>query len=331
MPSAPIHPALVCPDCRAPLANGTTLTCTGCGRSYPLATNGVPVLLPLESAFEPDKAAAGVDNYHAARSAESERKRRIRRGLPGLATDLQANAADRLANDLLAPAADASTGTVDGLVVGAGFRVEEYAGRFPQVNWLITDTEATFGASVVGDVCGLPVADASQDVVLCEHVLEHVLDPFTAAREIERVLKPGGIAVIKVPFNYPWHGGYIDFFRLTPAGYLSLFRRTEPVHIGHGPGPASTVTYAVQGAWVSLFRRRTARRMAVGIGRIILGPWKQLDRVLVRKPDSLGSACSMIFIGRRVETERTGPQVIAAAKALGIAPVLHPDQRPRPT
>jgi 2-polyprenyl-3-methyl-5-hydroxy-6-metoxy-1,4-benzoquinol methylase len=50
---------------------------------------------------------------------------------------------------------------------------------------------------------GLPVADASVDVVLCYEVIEHVGDEELALREIRRVLKPGGEAVISVP-NKAW-------------------------------------------------------------------------------------------------------------------------------
>lgn len=44
---------------------------------------------------------------------------------------------------------------------------------------------------------GLP--DASADVVVMLHVIEHVPDPVATLREISRVLKPGGHAVIETP------------------------------------------------------------------------------------------------------------------------------------
>ena len=319
------HPALACPDCRGALTVGDEgLRCSACRRSFPVAGGGVPVLLPLDSAFDPEAIATGHDTYYANRATEGVRKARFRRWLPGLATDLQARDADILVNRLLAAV---GTPRVDGLVIGAGFRVEEYARRFPQVDWLVTDTEATFGAGVVGDATALPVQDASQDFVLCEHVLEHVVDPLAAAREIERVLRPGGTALVKVPFNYPWHGGYIDFYRLTPAGYLAAFRRLDVVHIGHGPGPASTITYALQAGWTSLFTGRTARRAAVVVGRLVFGPWRKLDRVLVTRRGSLGTACSLILIGQRGDHVRSATEGVAQAKALGVAPVRGPADR----
>jgi len=292
----------------------------------------VPVLFPADSAFDPEVVAHGRDTYYERRSGENKRKQRFRRSLPGLATDLQARDADTLTNRLVDELAKAKAEagdepTISGLVVGAGFKVDEYRSRFPTTAWLVTDVEPGFGADLVGDVTALPVEDATQDVVVCEHVLEHVVDPIAAAKEIERVLRPGGIVLIKVPFNYPWHGGFIDFYRLTPAGYLAAFRQLEVIHIGHGPGPASTVCYAVQAAWVGLFSGRTSRRVAVVVGRLLIGPWRKLDKILVRRPGSLGTACSLAFIGRRVEHVRTAGEVVAQAKALGVAPVLGPLER----
>ena len=49
------------------------------------------------------------------------------------------------------------------------------------------------------DVTGMTYGDGQFDVVICNHVLEHVRDDATAMREIFRVLKPGGFAVLQVP------------------------------------------------------------------------------------------------------------------------------------
>jgi len=50
------------------------------------------------------------------------------------------------------------------------------------------------------DVTNIPYAAASFDWVLCNHVLEHVPDDAKALRELWRVLKPGGKAVLQTPF-----------------------------------------------------------------------------------------------------------------------------------
>jgi len=50
------------------------------------------------------------------------------------------------------------------------------------------------------DVTEIKEKDKSFDIVLCNHVLEHVHDDHKALREIFRVLKPGGVAVLQTPY-----------------------------------------------------------------------------------------------------------------------------------
>jgi SAM-dependent methyltransferase len=49
------------------------------------------------------------------------------------------------------------------------------------------------------DVTKIPYPDQSFDVILCSHVLEHVPDDRLAMRELARILRPSGWAVIEVP------------------------------------------------------------------------------------------------------------------------------------
>ncbi len=49
------------------------------------------------------------------------------------------------------------------------------------------------------DVTAMDFPDGHFDVVLCNHVLEHVEDDRCAMSEIRRVLKPGGWAILQVP------------------------------------------------------------------------------------------------------------------------------------
>ncbi len=51
----------------------------------------------------------------------------------------------------------------------------------------------------VGDLCALPLPDASFDKVLCSDVLEHIEDDQAAVSQLARVLKPGGTLVLTVP------------------------------------------------------------------------------------------------------------------------------------
>jgi SAM-dependent methyltransferase len=50
-----------------------------------------------------------------------------------------------------------------------------------------------------GDVTALPFPAGSFDLVVCNHVLEHVPDDRMAMRELKRVLAPEGSAILQVP------------------------------------------------------------------------------------------------------------------------------------
>lgn len=56
-------------------------------------------------------------------------------------------------------------------------------------------------ADISLDVQNMPLANNDYDVVFCNHVLEHVPDDKKAMREIHRILKPGGMAIMQVPLN----------------------------------------------------------------------------------------------------------------------------------
>ena len=45
----------------------------------------------------------------------------------------------------------------------------------------------------------LPFKSSSIDCIVCSHVLEHLMDPFSVCSEFSRILKPSGICLIKVP------------------------------------------------------------------------------------------------------------------------------------
>ena len=77
------------------------------------------------------------------------------------------------------------------------------------------------------DVESLPYDDSSFDGVVVDQVMEHVKHPWLAAREIQRILKPGGICVCTSVFMYPYHPGntegYDDYYRFSPAAWKVLF------------------------------------------------------------------------------------------------------------
>jgi SAM-dependent methyltransferase len=57
--------------------------------------------------------------------------------------------------------------------------------------------------------------DETVDTVLCTDVLEHIYRPSSLWKEIARVLKPGGKAILATPFLYWIHEVPNDFHRYT--------------------------------------------------------------------------------------------------------------------
>ena len=70
---------------------------------------------------------------------------------------------------------------------------------------------------VRADAHCLPFADASVDSLLLVGVLEHVDDPVGVLAEARRVLKPGGLGYVAVPFLQMEHAAQ-DYVRWDAAG-----------------------------------------------------------------------------------------------------------------
>lgn len=73
-------------------------------------------------------------------------------------------------------------------------------------------------AKVFGDAAALPIASGCADVVTLLDVLEHLGEPERAVAEVRRILRPGGVCLIHVPFLYPLHDEPYDYSRWTHHG-----------------------------------------------------------------------------------------------------------------
>jgi SAM-dependent methyltransferase len=82
-------------------------------------------------------------------------------------------------------------------------------------------------ADLVLDIEAIDAPDASYDCIVCSHVLEHV-DDCKALREIHRVLKPGGVALIMVPVIEGWAKTYEN-----PAAVSAEERKRHYGHADH--------------------------------------------------------------------------------------------------
>lgn len=60
------------------------------------------------------------------------------------------------------------------------------------------------------DVQQIPLADDSVDVILCNHLLEHVADDRKALCELYRILKPGGWGILLSPVEADYEQTFED-------------------------------------------------------------------------------------------------------------------------
>lgn len=79
------------------------------------------------------------------------------------------------------------------------------------------------------DIQEIPYPDESFDLVIANHVLEHVFGDLLAIREVSRVLKKGGVAILQTPYSRKIHNticdpGFDDFIRTELCGQADHVR-----------------------------------------------------------------------------------------------------------
>jgi ubiquinone/menaquinone biosynthesis C-methylase UbiE len=77
--------------------------------------------------------------------------------------------------------------------------------------------------SVRGSVHHLPFGDDTFSMAVSIAVFEHLADPFAAARELHRVLEPGGLLLGTVAFLEPFHDE--SYFHMTHLGIAEVLGR----------------------------------------------------------------------------------------------------------
>ncbi len=124
----------------------------------------------------------------------------------------------------------AGTGTLTHLLLESGRFTSVYAAdlmaqpeRSGAVQWIRADLNDP-----------LPLAESFFDAVIAAEVIEHLENPRAMARELFRILKPGGTAIVSTPNNESWRalisllmrGHYVEFCNGSyPAHITALVRK----------------------------------------------------------------------------------------------------------
>ena len=113
----------------------------------------------------------------------------------------------------------------------------------------------------------LPFADSSADTLLLSDVLEHVMHPWELMEEVARILRPGGVLLLNVPFYYPLHSIPYDYHRFTEFALRAMCARAGLEVIELAPtGGAPEILADVSSKVVSMLPK-----IGKGIARVIQG------------------------------------------------------------
>ncbi len=98
---------------------------------------------------------------------------------------------------------------------------------------------------------GLPYRDGSFDMVWCTEVIEHLHKPEQLISEIERVLRPGGRAVLTTPNSGWWLYGVVRLWGWTPQklqnpDHKQFFKERDIRKIAYGYDLLGYFPYAIK-------------------------------------------------------------------------------------
>lgn len=294
------------------------------GRQYPVVA-GIPILIAPElSLFDTD----GYLEYSPKRSGTLPTvKDRLSRGFRALlhhppTISLNVRAAEnfgRLAA-LLQKRAQKLDRLPRVLVVGGQVMGEGAATLLDSARFDVVETDIAAGprTAIVCDAHNLPFADGSFDAVVCQAVLEHVIDPNRVAAEVHRVLGDQGLVYSEIPFMQQVHEGAFDFTRFTHLGHLRLWHQFDEIQSGATGGPGMVLLWSIR-YFLQAFlgRSRVMRALCLRLVSLTLFWVKYLDPWLVRKPGGIDGASGTFFLGQRRSSSLPDRTVMKRYRGLG--------------
>jgi SAM-dependent methyltransferase len=180
---------------------------------------------------------------------------------------------------------------VGGGEVGSG--LEYFVKQFDR-NILSFDIYDSENVDFIADGHSIPIISNYFDLVICQAVLEHVLNPNMVVSEITRVLKLGGVVYAETPFMQQVHEGAFDFTRFSESGHRYLFKNFATLKSGYTKGAGSTLLWALTYFATGIFRTRLA-----GKSIRICFFWLRFFDSCIPYKYNIDSACGVFFLGKK--------------------------------
>lgn len=157
------------------------------------------------------------------------------------------------------------------------------AGRHHPIRSVGFDLRTLPGVDVKADAQRLPLRSESVDGVVITDVLMYVENPFTAAAEVRRVLKPGGVLYAAEPFLYAQMTS-TSRFRFTVEGLCAVYAGLEVIDAGFGrsAGSATLPLIGYYAAAAVSFDQDILYRAVVYVAMFVLSPFLWLDLAIRR-------------------------------------------------
>jgi SAM-dependent methyltransferase len=174
------------------------------------------------------------------------------------------------------------------------------AGQVVPWPFVIVDIASVPGVHVKADGARLPFRDGLFTMIECDAMLEHVSRPDVIISELQRVLMPGGLLHIVVPFNHPFHGYPSDYHRWTLRALRDSVAPLEIVDAGVRTGPAAAWLLCTLQFIKILLPGLSGKAVGAAAGWV-LWPVRYLDYWLYRTDRAHILANSLYVLARRPE------------------------------
>ena len=152
------------------------------------------------------------------------------------------------------------------------------------------------GVKFMGSILDMHmIASEVYDTALCIEVLEHVPNPFLAAKEVNRILRKGGFFILSAPHLSRLHEEPHDYFRYTPYGIKAILETNgfQIKYLEQTAGFFSFIGHQFSTAVNCLFWRVPVLKWVVFYLNMLFCVWPcyLLDRLLKMRVMPLGFVC----------------------------------------